>query len=117
MTWNAPPVVARTPEGKVKDGIKAWLDEHGAYWYMVVPTGYSRAGVPDFIACVGGRFVGIEAKAPGKRRTTTPLQRKELRAIDAAHGVAIVVDDASQLNTLLGGDFDVRTGAKQGSGP
>lgn len=100
--------MATTPEGKVKQAVKKWLDRHAAYWYMVVPTGYSRAGVPDFIACLPnpggpGIFVGIETKAPGKRRNTTPLQKRELAAIERAGGLALVVDDPAQLDNVLGG--------------
>jgi hypothetical protein len=46
-------------------------------------------------------MLGIEAKAPGKRSNTTPLQDREIAAIQAAGGIAIVVDDVSQLATIL----------------
>ena len=94
--------MATTPEGKVKAAVKAWLNEHSAYWYMVVPNGYSRAGVPDFIASLGGHFVGIETKAPGKRNNSTPNQNRELAWIARSGGTALVVDDVRQLDQHLG---------------
>lgn len=103
--------MAQTPEGRVKDAIKQWLNARGAYWYMVVPNGYSRTGVPDFICCLPapgfphGLFVGIEAKAPGKRNNTSTAQKRELKAIDRAKGIALVVDSVSQLDDILGGYF------------
>lgn len=92
--------MARTPEGKVKDDIKKWLKARGAYWYMPSQNGMGVVGVPDFICCIGGRFVGIEAKAPGKRGNTTPNQEHQIAAIHKAGGAAIVVDDAAQLDVL-----------------
>ncbi len=98
-----------TPEGRVKKAVKEWLDEHGAYWYMVVPTGYSRAGVPDFLVCLDGRFVGIETKAPGKLGNTSPNQKRELAQIRKANGVALVVDDVAQLDAYFRGEHDRST--------
>jgi hypothetical protein len=95
--------VSKTPEGKVKDDVKALLTEVGAYWYMVVPNGYSRAGVPDFLASYRGWFLGIETKAPGKRADTKPNQKRELAAIAASGALAIVVDDVEQLRATLNG--------------
>jgi len=56
-----------TPEGKVKDRIKKELKQLGAFIYMPVPSGFGVRGVPDFLACYQGLFIGIEAKAPGRR--------------------------------------------------
>jgi len=75
-----------TPESKVKTKIKAILKEHGVYYAMPIGTGYGNAGVPDFLCCVKGRFLAIEAKA-GKG-VTTALQVKNLREVEAAGGVA-----------------------------
>lgn len=92
--------MASTPEKKVKDAVKRWLNARGAWWYMVVPNGYSRAGVPDFIACLNGRMLAIETKAPGKRRNTTPNQKRELAAVQRAGGISLVIDDVSQLDGI-----------------
>ena len=91
-----------TPEGRVKAQVKDWLNAHGVWHFSPVSNGMGRHGIPDLICCAGGHFVGLECKAPGKRHTVTPLQQRELRKIDAAGGIALVVDDASQLPHLLG---------------
>jgi hypothetical protein len=91
----------KTPEGKVKDAIKAYLKSIGAWYAMPMGTGWGRSGIPDFLVCHRGKLLGIEAKAPGKRGNTTPLQDREIAAIQAAGGIAIVVDDVSQLATIL----------------
>jgi len=121
--------VASTPENVVKKDAKRALDALGAYWYMVVPTGYSRAGVPDFLACVPvtardlrerlnelpddalvGIFAGLEAKAPGKRNNTSALQDKELTKISEAGGIAAVFDSEDvlldSLRSALGDSLD-----------
>lgn len=94
--------MALTPEGRVKKDVKAWLVKRRAYYYMPVSNGMGRVGAPDFIVCLGGRFVGIETKAPGKRGKATPNQLREIEWINRAGGYAIVVDDVSQLEPLEG---------------
>lgn len=93
--------MARTPEGRVKDACKTLLDTHGAYYYFTFSGGYTRAGIPDIVACVNGKFLGIECKA-GKGKTTL-LQERELAAICKANGVAIVVreDTIDELERVL----------------
>lgn len=78
----------KTPEGKVKDQIKAILQEYGAHFYMPVPTGYGLRGEPDFICCYKGRYVAIEAKASGG--TLSPHQKQRLASIQFAGGIALV---------------------------
>lgn len=87
-----------TPEGKVKAQIKKWLADRGAYYAMPIGSTFGNAGVPDFLCCINGRFLAIEAKAPGKRHTVTALQKKNLEQIKAAGGEALVVDNVSDLD-------------------
>lgn len=82
-----------TPESKVKDKIKKILKAHNVYYAMPMGTGYGNAGVPDFLCCVDGYFVAIEAKA-GKG-TTTALQDKNLADIICAGGQAWIVNEES----------------------
>jgi hypothetical protein len=93
--------MAKTPEAKVKDKIKTILKEHGVYYAMPIGTGYGNAGVPDFLCCVNGKFVAIEAKANGGK--TTALQDKNLRDIESAGGVTCILneDNVSVLGNYL----------------
>ena len=52
------------------------------------------SGVPDIVACVNGRFVGIECKAGDNQPTA--LQTKNLLDITNAGGMATVINE----NTL-----------------
>jgi hypothetical protein len=83
--------MATKPEVKVKKQIKELLEKHKAYYFTPVTSGFGTSGVPDFVACIKGKFVGIEAKA-GKGQTTA-LQDKNLTQIMDAGGVAIVVNE------------------------
>lgn len=83
--------MAMTPERRVKTKVRKVLDKLGAYYTMPVTGGFGNSGAPDFLACLHGRFLGIECKA-GKN-TTTPLQEKNLRQITEAGGIALVVND------------------------
>jgi hypothetical protein len=80
--------MAKGPESKVKDDVKAYLESIGAYWYMPVPVGFSRPTL-DFLVCWHGRFIGIETKAPGKKPTAR--QKLTIKQIQAAGGTTLVV--------------------------
>ena len=85
--------MAATPEAKVKDRVKKILKTQGAYYTMPVASGFGNAGVPDILACLRGRFIGIECKANGGRPTA--LQLSNLKQIREAGGVAIIVDETN----------------------
>jgi len=80
--------MARTPEGKVKDAVVKVLKEEDVYYFFPMTHGMGRSGVPDIIACVDGRFVGIECKTDGGR--TTELLQKELDDIRKHGGMGMV---------------------------
>ena len=80
-----------TPEAKVKKKVKDLLKLYGAYYAMPIGTGFGNAGVPDFLVCIAGRFVGIECKA-GKGMTTM-LQDRELEHIREAGGLTCLINE------------------------
>ena len=98
--------MAITPEALVKKKIRAVLDAHGVYYAMPIGTGYGNSGVPDFLCCVGGRFLAIEAKA-GKGKTTA-LQDAHIEKIQNCGGSALVINEENlhrlphTINTLKG---------------
>ncbi len=83
--------MAATPEAKVKAKIRKILDEHGVYYAMPIGTGYGNSGVPDFLCCVRGKFLAIEAKA-GKGKTTA-LQDAHIERIRECGGHAVIVNE------------------------
>ena len=68
----------------------AWK-EHGGM--------YGVAGIPDIIACVGGRFVAFEVKVPGGK--LTKLQEITLQKIRDAKGQAFKVTSVAEVAAIL----------------
>ena len=62
---------------------------------------YGTAGIPDIIACVGGRFCAFEVKQPSGKLTR--LQESTLGRIRAAGGVAGKVTSVEDVEKLLAG--------------
>ena len=93
--------MALTPEGKVKDKVKAILKRRGVWYCMPRGQTYGRAGIPDFLCCHKGRFIAIETKAG--RGKATPLQLRELKDIFGHQGIALIVreDGMQELNAAL----------------
>ena len=56
-----------TPEKKVKQNVVSVLTEFDAYYFYPATGGYGRGGIPDIVACIDGRFIGVECKAGNKK--------------------------------------------------
>jgi hypothetical protein len=82
-----------TPEAKVKAKIHAALKAQGAYAVNYIGGLHANNGTPDILACWQGRFIGIEAKA--KTNKPTDLQIVNLRRIDEAGGIALVINETN----------------------
>jgi len=84
-------------EKQVKDKVvgvlkKLQLEGVPLWYYMPVQTGLGRAGIPDFIVCVGGRFIAIETKRDHKAQLSA-RQTFESKRIENAGGTYLVVRD------------------------
>jgi hypothetical protein len=88
-----------TPEGAVKDKIKAYLKEIGAYQFWPVQTGYGASTV-DCLACINGRFFGIEVKRPGVK-SATQRQKYIMRQIADAKGVVFMTDSFDRAKKFI----------------
>lgn len=93
--------MAMTPEAKVKKKVKEKLTDMGAYWAMPVTGGYGASGIPDFMICHKGFFIGIETKS-GKKKPTT-LQQHNLDRLSTAGGLALIIneDNVDRLEELI----------------
>ena len=79
-----------TPEGRVKGQInRAIKTLPRCYKFMPVQSGLGAKSL-DYLLCINGLFVAIEAKAPGK--DYTPLQREYKKEIEDAGGIVFLVD-------------------------
>ena len=88
-----------TPEGRIKAKINKVLAQwEGVYKFMPVQQGLGATTL-DYLVCVNSHFLGIEAKAPGKK--PTPRQVLTIQKIRAAGGTALVIDGDLGLVELL----------------
>lgn len=88
-----------TPEGKIKAKIDKLLKAYGVWFYSPQAGPHGQSGIPDRVACVRGRFVGIEAKAD-KTRKPTAMQLMQGRNIVTAGGLWYLVYDEETLKGL-----------------
>jgi hypothetical protein len=88
----------KTPESYVRDPVRKYLKSIGAYRFAPVQMGLGAVTLDD-LCCVGGRFVGIEYKAPGK--IPTPRQQLTMKEIHRAGGIAIWGDSADMIKEKL----------------
>lgn len=64
---------------------------------------YGTAGLPDIIACIGGRFFGFEVKTADG--SPTKLQEATIRKILAAGGTALVVRSVDEVRVAINGSL------------
>ena len=83
--------MAQTPERKVKDKVTALLKQYNAYFFSPPSNGFGRAGIPDIIGCLHGRYIAIECKAGNNK--PTQLQLRELELTHRAGGVALIIHE------------------------
>jgi hypothetical protein len=76
-----------TAENLVKREIKRGLTARGIWFFMPVQCGYGRAAI-DFICCMDGLFLAIEAKAGNNK--VGARQQATLEEIKVAGGRAVV---------------------------
>lgn len=92
---------SQVKEKWVKAQVVKMLKDIKAYYFYPVANGYMSSGVPDIVACINGRFVGIECKAGDNKPTA--LQTKNLNDIINAGGIGTVINEESldDLHKLL----------------
>lgn len=94
--------MATTPEGRIKQKVKARLDREfgGSHWrFMPVQTGFGSVAL-DLLICICGRFVAIETKASSSQKLT-PLQETTAASIKSAGGLVFVVCDDATLDHAI----------------
>ena len=83
--------MAAQPEALVKKKVHARLKSIGAYAVNYIGGLYANSGTPDILACYQGKFIGIECKAG--RGKPTQLQLRNLEKIEAAGGLAFIINE------------------------
>lgn len=86
-----------TPEGKVKEKVKAVLRKHNAYWHCPVQNGMGSPSL-DFVCCIAGYYFAIETKAGNKR--PTPRQELTIQQMQLAGAKTFVINEVEGLAEL-----------------
>ena len=82
-------MIAIAAEKNFENKIKAFLKENGCWHVKFFANAYTKAGVPDILACINGRFVAIEVKAPNGK--PSELQLYNIEEIKKSGGIAMVL--------------------------
>ena len=90
---------ATTPEGRIKKRLTEMLKRHKVWYFFPGNNGFGKSGLPDIIAIIRGRFVGIEVKAD-RTKKPTELQVQCGAKIQGAGGWWMVVCDQESLDML-----------------
>jgi len=103
------------PEDRFKNRVLRVLKTHGGWWYTTPRSRFTKAGVPDVIGCMNGRFIAIEFKNPDGYYTTTPAQRMNLDHIHSVGGVAFVCDSEQKATEVINYIINLAEEAKRES--
>lgn len=87
-------------ESKIQSQIIRYLQAKGGYVVKVVVA--TKAGVPDVIACLDGKFYGVEIKDMHGRLSA--LQEANLELIKAAGGYGIEAHSVEDVQFYLDED-------------
>lgn len=84
-------------EQDIQAKIQKYLKARGGYVIKTITS--NRAGIPDIICCLDGRFIGIEVKIPGSK--ASPLQLANGVMIEAAGGLFLVATSVTEVRDFL----------------
>lgn len=77
-------------EAQLQKKVINFLHSQGVWFIKYWGGGqFTKAGIPDILACINGHFVGIELKTETGR--TTKLQEHHLAKINESGGTAFVL--------------------------
>lgn len=103
--------MAKKQETVFIDGhVKPFLKKLSNTWFVKTQQ-KSRVGTPDFLVCINGHFIALEAKKDGKSKVD-PMQIWELEKILAASGLSFVPEPGNwpYIKGVL--EYIARTGKK-----
>lgn len=100
-------------ERDVKDRMKEIFDKMKIWWFMYIPVGYGKSGIPDFICCVPvkitpdmvgktyGFFFAPEAKFDSNE--PSDLQGVQMHQIKQAKGATCIInkDNVEKLPQII----------------
>lgn len=79
-------------EKQLENKIKKHLKANKHYFIKIHGSIFQRAGTPDIVACINGKFVGIELKNPNGKDKSTLLQNITLDMIQSSNGYTLLTN-------------------------
>ena len=77
-------------ESQFQAKVIKFLKELPRTWYVKIwGGGFMKAGIPDILCCINGRFVALELKQENGK--PSELQKRNIRLINEANGVGIIL--------------------------
>ena len=90
-------------EKAVENKIKDYLFSKGHLYFKVHGSKFMAPGISDIIACICGRFVAIEVKAPGLKRTESEQQKIFGSNVIKSNGLYYLVDSLEEVIEIVEG--------------
>lgn len=95
-------------EKLLENKIKKHLSNNKHYYIKTHGSVFGKVGVPDLVACINGKFVGIEIKNPNGKYKVSKLQIYNLDSILKSGGYTLLTNNFGDYidfyNELLKGD-------------
>ena len=95
-------MIERDVKNRVKRIIAKYEQQGHVFWsYCPVQTGFGKHGIPDCLVCLKGHLIAIECKVDCKEPTVR--QWGEIREIERARGIALVIDqhNLTEIETIF----------------
>lgn len=86
-------------ETRLQRKVQDYIESLGGYCFKVHGSGYMKAGIPDIIGCLEGRFIGIECKVD--KNKPSPLQLAHGRLIEKSGGIFIIAYSLEEVKEKL----------------
>jgi Holliday junction resolvase len=99
--------VTKQRESRLSQSIMRALRAQGIFCFKVHGSEHMMAGLPDIVACVEGKFLGLESKHPETREDTSPRQDLVHTYIEESGGTARVVCSVAEALEVV---QELRTG-------
>lgn len=79
-------------EKALENKIKTHLKNNNHYFIKYHGGAFTKAGVPDILACINGKFIGLEIKRPNGGKVSE-LQKAHISLIVNSGGKAYIVNN------------------------
>lgn len=78
------------PEKLFENKVKNYLNSLPNCWYLKIwGGGFMKAGIPDIVGVINGKFVAIELKA--QNGVASELQKRNIRLINECGGLGFIL--------------------------